>query len=95
MCSYPAIGTAHVPRAARFYAEALKSLGLQWRKTSKAGICYAPEGFDGVNEPFWVVRPLDSQAASPGNGVTVAFDAHSRAADDAFHAAAIAARGHE
>jgi len=40
-----------------------------------------------------VVRPLDQKEASPGNGVTVAFDAPSRAAVDAFHAVALAAGG--
>jgi catechol 2,3-dioxygenase-like lactoylglutathione lyase family enzyme len=93
MYSHLTIGTSHVPRAARFYDQVLKPLGMVRRKTSKAGICYAPEGFDGVNEPFWVVRPIDNAAASPGNGVTVAFDAKSRAVVDAFHAAALAAGG--
>lgn len=91
MFSHITLGTAHVPRAARFYDEVLKPLGMQRRKTAKAGICYAPIDFAGVNEPFWVVRPLDNNAACAGNGVTVAFEAASRAAVDAFHAAAIAA----
>jgi len=38
-----------------------------------------------------VVRPLDGAAAGAGNGVTVAFAAPTRAAVDAFHAAALAA----
>ena len=93
MFSHITIGTAHVPRAARFYDEVLKPLGMQRRKTSKAGICYAPADFGGVNEPFWVVRPLDNSAARAGNGVTVAFEAASRAAVDAFYNAAIASGG--
>jgi len=36
-----------------------------------------------------VVRPLDGAAASAGNGITVAFDAPTRAAVDAFYAAAL------
>ena len=40
-----------------------------------------------------MVRPYDKGEASPGNGVTVAFNAESRAAVDAFHAAALAAGG--
>jgi predicted lactoylglutathione lyase len=40
-----------------------------------------------------VVRPYDKGQASPGSGVTVAFNANSRAAVDAFHAAALAAGG--
>ena len=63
------------------------------KKTFKAAVSYAPESFEGLNEPFWVVRPYDKGTASPGNGVTVAFDAASRQAVDAFYAAAIAAGG--
>ena len=40
----------------------------------------------------WYGR-YDQKDATPGNGVTVAFDAPSRAAVDAFHAAALAAGG--
>lgn len=63
------------------------------RKTLKIAVCYAPDGFVGVNEPFWLLRPIHKNVASPGNGVTVAFDASSRGAVDAFHAAALAAGG--
>ena len=93
MYSHVTLGTANIPRAARFYDDVLKPLGLTRRKTLKIAVCYAPGGFAGVNEPFWLLRPLDNNAPSPGNGVTVAFDAPSRAAVDAFHAAARAAGG--
>jgi predicted lactoylglutathione lyase len=62
-------------------------------RTFKVGASYAPPDFAGVNEPFWVVLPNDEKEATPGNGVTVAFDAPTHAAVDAFHAAAIAAGG--
>ncbi len=93
MYSHLTIGTANIPRAARFYDSVLAPLGLQRRKTSKVAVSYAPGDFDGVNEPFWIVRPYNKKDASPGNGVTVAFDANSRQAVDAFHAAALAAGG--
>ena len=38
-----------------------------------------------------VLKPANGQAASVGNGVTVSFEAPSRAAIHAFHAAALAA----
>lgn len=95
MYSHITVGTANIPRAARFYDDVLKPLGLTRRKTFKVAAAYAPEGFDGVNEPFWILRPIDKAAPSPGNGVTVAFDAGSRAAVDAFHAAALAAGGQD
>jgi catechol 2,3-dioxygenase-like lactoylglutathione lyase family enzyme len=62
-------------------------------RTFKFAASYAPPDFAGVNEPFWAVRPHDEKAATPGNGVTVAFDAPTRAAVDAFHAAALGAGG--
>lgn len=93
MYSHISVGAANIPRAARFYDEVLKPLGLTRRKILKVAAAYAPEGFDGLNEPFWILRPIDNAAPSPGNGVTVAFDARSRAAVDAFHAAALAAGG--
>lgn len=93
MYSHLTIGTAHIPRAARFYDSVLKPLGLVRKKTFKAAVAYAPESFVGLNEPFWVVRPYDKKDASPGNGVTVAFDAPSRQAVEEFYAAALAAGG--
>jgi catechol 2,3-dioxygenase-like lactoylglutathione lyase family enzyme len=39
------------------------------------------------------MRPYDRKAASPGNGAMVAYKAPTRAAVDAFHAAALAAGG--
>ncbi len=93
MYSHLTIGSANIPRAARFYDDVLKPLGLVRRKTFKVAVSYAPESFDGLNEPFWVVQPYDKKEASPGNGVTVAFDAKSREAVEAFHAAALAAGG--
>ena len=93
MFSHVTVGTSKLTRALRFYDATLAPLGLQRTRTFKAAASYAPADFSGVNEPFWVVRPLDGQAATAGNGVTVAFDAASRAAVDAFHRAALAAGG--
>jgi catechol 2,3-dioxygenase-like lactoylglutathione lyase family enzyme len=91
MYSHITVGTSQMNRAMRFYDAVLAPLGMQRKRTFKIAISYAPPGFSGVNEPFWVVRPYDKQAATPGNGVTVAFEAPTRAAVDAFHAAALAA----
>ena len=91
MFSHLTVGSDNIPRAARFYDSVLKPLGIVRTKTFKVAAAYAPEGFSGVNEPFWILRPYDKKAASAGNGVTVAFETKSRAAVDAFHAAAMAA----
>ena len=93
MFSHITVGTSQMMRAMRFYDAVLAPLGMKRRRTFKIAISYAPDDFSGVNEPFWVVRPLDKKEAAPGNGVTVAFEVPSRAAVDAFHAAALAAGG--
>jgi catechol 2,3-dioxygenase-like lactoylglutathione lyase family enzyme len=93
MYSHVTVGTADMARATAFYDAVLAPLGLKRLKTYKVAVGYAPEGFEGVNEPFWVMRPYDRKAASPGNGAMVAFEAETRAAVDAFHAAALATGG--
>jgi catechol 2,3-dioxygenase-like lactoylglutathione lyase family enzyme len=91
MYSHITVGTSQMNRAMRFYDAVLAPLGMKRRRTFKVAISYAAPDFSGANEPFWVVRPLDKKDATPGNGVTVAFEAPTRAAVDAFHAAALAA----
>ncbi|MBI4274737.1 MAG: VOC family protein [Rhizobiales bacterium] len=91
--SHVTVGTADIPKAARFYDAVLAPLGLIRNKTHKVAIGYAPGDFAGINEPFWVLRPYDRKAASAGNGSMVAFTVSSRAAVDAFHAAALANGG--
>jgi catechol 2,3-dioxygenase-like lactoylglutathione lyase family enzyme len=91
MYSHITVGTSQMNRAMRFYDAVLPPLGMKRKRTFKIAISYAPPDFSGVNEPFWVVRPYDKKDATPGNGVTVAFEAPTRAAVDAFHAAALAA----
>ena len=93
MYSHVTVGTSQMGSAMRFYDAVLAPLGLKRKRTFKIAISYAPENFSGINEPFWVLRPYDKQAATPGNGATVAFEAQTRAAVDAFHAAALAAGG--
>ena len=95
MYSHVTVGASNLPRAMAFYDAALAPLGLLRRRTFKIAVSYAPADFSGVNEPFWVVRPYDRGAASAGNGVTVAFDAATRAAVDAFHQAALASGGQD
>jgi catechol 2,3-dioxygenase-like lactoylglutathione lyase family enzyme len=93
MYSHITVGTSKLTRGMRFYDAVLAPLGMKRKRTFKFAASYAPPDFSGVNEPFWVVRPYDEKDATPGNGVTVAFDAATRAAVDAFHAAALAAGG--
>ena len=93
MFSHVTLGTADLDRAMRFYDAVLAPVGLKRHRTFKIAIGYAPADFAGVNAPFWLLRPYDEQPAAPGNGTMVAFEAPTRAAVDAFHAAAVAASG--
>jgi catechol 2,3-dioxygenase-like lactoylglutathione lyase family enzyme len=93
MFSHVTVGTSKLTRALRFYDAALAPLGITRQATYKIAASYGLQGSESTNHPFWVVRPLDGEAATAGNGVTVAFDAATRAAVDAFHQAALAAGG--
>lgn len=91
MYSHVTVGTNDYARAKAFYDAVLAPLGLRCIHDS------AEEGAAGwALDPdraphFWLVRPFDRQAATVGNGVTVAFEAPDRATVDAVHAAALAA----
>ncbi|MBI1208306.1 MAG: VOC family protein [Azospirillum sp.] len=93
MFSHITVGSDDIAQAAIFYDAVLAPLGLGRYRTFKIGIGYAPIGFDGIEPPFWVLRPFDRAPARAGNGCHVAFLAPDRAAVDAFHAAALAAGG--
>src|SRR5688500_18747166 len=91
--SHVTVGETDIAKAMRCYDCVLAPLGLVRKATHRIAIGYAPQEFAGINAPFWVLKPYDRSAASPGNGVTVAFTVPARAAVDAFHAAALAAGG--
>ena len=74
-----------------FYDAALATLGYSCRSADEAEIGYGAEG-DSRNR-LWVTEPFDKRAATTGNGSMVALDAPSRAAVDAFYAAAIGSGG--
>lgn len=83
------VGTDDLVRAGAFYDAVLATLGHA-RGMARAGfISYG----DGSGARFFVMTPYDGGPASAGNGTHVAFLAPSRAAVDAFHAAALAAGG--
>ena len=64
-------------------------LGFRRLRNSEEEIGYAADGDTRCR--FWVVTPFNRRRATNGNGSMVAFEAETRAAVDAFHAAAIAA----
>ena len=93
MFSYISLGTRDIARSIRFYDAALAPLG-HWRIPG-----YDPEGHSaawGLYDPgphLWLTEPFDGNPATVGNGTMVSFLAESRAAVDAFHAAALAHGG--
>ncbi|WP_198371776.1 VOC family protein [Roseomonas rosulenta] len=93
MFSHATLGTNDIHRAVAFYDALLDGLGLARQESDLAkgyaGYAAAPE----VTPQFWVMRPIDGQPASTGNGVTIAFEAPDRATVDRFHATALAHGG--
>jgi len=91
MLHHVSIGVADVERAALFYDAVLKKLGFKRvMEVMPYGIAY------GLKMPqFWVQLPHDQSTPSSGNGTHIAFDANSKAAVNAFHAAAVSAGGRD
>ncbi len=80
MFSHVTIGSNDVGRAKAFYDALLQPLGLV-------------RHMDYPNAQLWVLSPLDKNAASVGNGITIGLEAPDRGAVDAAHKAALTAGG--
>ncbi|MBP1883177.1 VOC family protein [Sinorhizobium mexicanum] len=91
MLLYVTLGTNDLDRAGAFYDKTLATLGLERRKQDEVEIGYGAES--DVRCRLWVVTPFNRMAATIGNGSMVALEAESRAAVDAFYAAALANGG--
>jgi catechol 2,3-dioxygenase-like lactoylglutathione lyase family enzyme len=85
MLGHVSFGVEDLERAARFYDRILAPLGYVqvWRNERAAG--YGEKGGGDKLALFARAR----QVVAPGPGFHLAFDAPSRAAVDAFHAAAL------
>ena len=90
MIAYSTVGVNDMDRSIAFYDAVFAPLGALRDTTSETWTGYRRPG-----EPAWffLTRPFDRRAASNGNGAMLAFRAESRAAVDAFHAAALARGG--
>ena len=95
MFSHVTVGCNDLAAAARFYDAVLAALGMVRREVTPDGgpraLCWV--GRERPLPRFYVYRPLDGAAASPGNGAMTAFLAPSPAAVDAAYAAGLAAGG--
>ncbi|NKK73256.1 VOC family protein [Rhizobium leguminosarum bv. viciae] len=89
MLLYVTLGTNDLYHAGHFYDAVLSPLGYRRQRSSEEEIGYSAEGDTRCR--FWVVTPFNRRRATSGNGAMVALAAETRAAVDAFHAAAIAA----
>ena len=85
--SHVSVGSNDLDAALVFYDSVLATVGAT-RKLEVPGVAVA---YGKAFPEFWVQRPLDGQAANPGNGIHFSFIAPSREAVHAFHAAAMAA----
>ena len=90
MLAYVTVGTNDVAAAAAFYDAALAPLGFVRGFSTESEVGYGPAG---GRTRFYVMTPFDRRPATVGNGVDIAFEAPSRAAVDAFFAAAMAQGG--
>ena len=93
MFSYVSLGSRDLARAMRFYDAALAPLGHARIEDYDPEDRSAAWGADDPGPHLWVTQPFDGNPASVGNGTMVSFLAGTRAAVDAFHAAALAHGG--
>jgi catechol 2,3-dioxygenase-like lactoylglutathione lyase family enzyme len=88
MFSHIMIGTDDLERAKAFYDSALGALGVPPARVDGHRIFYrTPTGV------FSVTKPINGEAATCANGMTIGFAAASAAQADAWHTAGIAAGG--
>ena len=95
MFKYVTLGSNDLAASGRFYDAALAPLGVNRLVTKDEELGYGLPPKPGEKRKCWlyVLQPFNGQAASHGNGVDIAFEAPSREAIDAFHAAAMAHGG--
>ena len=88
MFSHVTIGSNDIAKAKPFYDELLKPLGLVRHLDFPMAVGYGrPDG----RPQLWVLSPLDKQAATVGNGVTIGLEADNRGSVDAAYKAAMSA----
>ncbi|MCX7289156.1 MAG: VOC family protein [Rhodobacterales bacterium] len=93
MFSYVSLGTRDLARAVVFYDAILAPLGHARIEDYDPDHRSAAWGLDDPGPHLWVTQPFDGNPATVGNGTMVSFLARTRAAVDAFHAAALAKGG--
>jgi len=92
MFSHITLGANDLAKAVAFYDAVLAPLGME-RLYNRIEEGFAGYGDTGGQPQVFVCTPFDGGRATHGNGTHIALLAPSRAAVDAFHAAALAAGG--
>jgi catechol 2,3-dioxygenase-like lactoylglutathione lyase family enzyme len=91
MFSHVTVGSDDIARAKAFYEAVMTPLGYARVIDHDDYFAYGETAASPAS--FWVLPPFDGRPAERGNGWHCAFLAPSRAAVDAFHAAALTAGG--
>ncbi|MGE0741031.1 MAG: VOC family protein [Hyphomonadaceae bacterium] len=93
MIGYVTIGSNDIARSCAFFDAAFEPLG--YTRTFEGGgwAGYGPGGDKDNGLQIYLATPFNGEAANLGNGSMLAFKAPSRAAVEAFYAAALAAGG--
>jgi hypothetical protein len=92
MLLYATVGAHDLAAGCKFYDAVMKPLGYVRLKELPTEVGYGPKG----DRPrIWVLRPVNLLPATFGNGTMICFDAPSRKAVDAFHAAALDNGGYD
>ena len=91
MLDHVSIGVRDIAAARRFYDAALAPLGYARLSEGADSLGYGK----GDAIAYWISRVDRPVPADPGSGLHVCFAAPSRAAVDAFHAAALAHGGRD
>lgn len=89
MINHISIGVADLARSGRFYDDALRPLGYTRLSDGADGIGYGSE----VAAAFWIIAVTSPVPRDDASGLHICFDAPSRKAVDAFHAAALESGG--
>jgi len=90
MISYATIGVVDMEVSMKFYDAVMGALGS---KRAYSGEGFASYKNDSGEQTLWICHPYNKEQARAGNGIMIGFSAPSRAAVDAFHAAALANGG--
>ena len=92
MIAHVSIGVRNIDRSKHFYDAALEPLGYECLRAARSLLGF---GYGRDNIALWVVQAERPVPADEKSGLHFCFTAPDAAAVDAFHAAAIAAGGHD